>query len=101
MEGVILGPEGEPVEGVRAVLVRHDDRLAESHTTGADGTFAIVAPSGFYWFSFSHGTCHLGWYGGGGRLAGPGRERLLSVRIGEDITGIELRLPDLVSALCQ
>lgn len=100
VEGVVLGPEGEPVPGLHALLLRQD-RLTEGDPTDLDGRFSIVAPPGIYNLSLWQGTCHIGWYGGGDGLATPGQERLVNVESGKDITDIEIRLPAPVSDLCR
>ena len=97
--GVVLGPAGEPVSGVHALLLRQDG-LTEGDGTAADGAFSIVAPSGSYYLSLHHGGCQLGWLGPDGHVTRV-EAVLLQVVGGETGESVNVRLPAPVSALCQ
>ena len=97
VEGVVLGPDGEPLRGIHAQLYRQD-RLNEGNATDASGAFSIMVPNGSYRLSLSAGSCRLGVYGADGRRwTGVGQQPMVTVADTTDVTGIVIRL----SELCQ
>ncbi|MYH41534.1 MAG: carboxypeptidase regulatory-like domain-containing protein, partial [Chloroflexi bacterium] len=98
ISGVVLGPDGEPVEGVsvyadagRGADVRRDE-------TGPDGTFTLLAPAGWYRLGVTivreAGWARSGWYGGeSGFTTRSQRITLLAVDDG-DVTGLVVNLPE-------
>ena len=95
VEGVVLGPDGEPLRGIHAQLYRQD-RLNEGNATDASGAFSIMVPDGSYRLSLSAGSCRLGIYGADGRRwTGVGQQPMVTVRNVVDVTGIVIRLSEL------
>ena len=99
ISGVVLDPEGEPLEGVR---VQGDGAAFFANwsvTTGVDGRFEAEAPAGAYELSFRADNCFLGWYAGGRNLvserAGAGS---ISTESGA-LTGLSVSAPDQCSRL--
>lgn len=99
VEGVVLGPDGEPLQGILAQLQRQD-HLNEGTATDADGAFSIIAPDGSYELTLYDDSCWLGVYGGdGARWTGEGQPPTITVADVTDVTGIVIRLPDTPEAL--
>ena len=98
ISGVVLGPDREPVEGVyvkadggRGANVRRDE-------TGADGTFTLLTPPGWYKLGvrvyLPSGSSRAGWYGGESGFT-IRRQQITLVGVdGEDVTGIVVNLPE-------
>ena len=99
ISGVVLGPEGEPLEGVRVQGEGAAFFANWSATTGVDGRFEAEAPAGAYDLSFRADNCFLGWYAGGRNLvserAGAGS---ISTESGA-LTGLSVSAPDQCSRL--
>ena len=95
VEGVVLGPDEEPLRGIHAQLYRQD-RLNEGNATDADGAFSIMVPDGSYRLSLSSGSCRLGIYGADGRRwMDVGQQPMVTVTNVVDVTGIVIRLAEL------
>ena len=104
VQGVVLGQDGEPVEGIRVSVV------AESFwnwgEAGRDGTFEIRLPQGSSGPSIL--SIHAGDAGDCGWLGyhGPDgittlRAQVTQVKIGDgNVTGIEVRLPVNANDMC-
>ena len=104
VQGVVLGLDGEPVEGIRVSVV------AESFwnwgEAGQDGTFEIRLPVGSSGSSIL--SIHAGDAGGCGWLGYHGPDGITTlptqaaqVNIGDgNVTGIEVRLPVNANDLC-
>ena len=104
VQGVVLGLDGEPVEGIRVSVV------AESFwnwgEAGQDGTFEIRLPEGSSGPSIlsihagDAGDCGwLGYHGPDGITTLP--TQATQVKIGDgNVTGIEIRLPVNANDLC-
>ena len=107
VEGVVLGPDQEPMEGIDVHLhSRSSDHMAPwtGEATGPDGLFTIEAPRGSYRLELSTeleggGTCGLGNYGTDGRRAPAAAVTRHELEAG-GIGGIAIVLPDFPSALC-
>ena len=100
VEGVVQGPDGEPLRGIHAQLYRQD-RLNEGNATDAGGTFSIMVPDGAYRFSLSAGSCRLGTYGADGRhWDDEGQQPMVTVTNVVDVSGIVIRLSQPLSELC-
>ena len=101
VEGVVQGPDGEPLRGIHTQLYRQD-RLNEGNATDAGGAFSIMAPDGAYRFSLSAGSCRLGIYGADGRRwTGEGQQPVVTVTDVIDVTGIIIRLSRPLAELCE
>ena len=101
VEGVVLGPGGEPLPGIDVRLYRRD-RLNEGAWTDTEGAFSIVVPDGAYEFSLSDEGCDLGLYDSNGkRWTGVGRPPVITVADAADVTDIVIRLSQPLSELCQ
>ena len=108
IHGVLLGPRGEPVEGVGVETRLVRSTAGWSSTTDSDGSFTAVVPDGSYRFEFYHslGTsqvneCQLGFAGSDGAVL-PGASQVEPLVIsGADVTDFVVRLPGTVSQLCR
>ena len=101
VEGVVRGPDGEPLRGIHTQLYRQD-RLNEGNATDAGGAFSIMVPDGAYRFSLSAGSCRLGIYGADGRRwTGEGQQPVVTVTDVVDVTGIIIRLSRPLAELCE
>ncbi len=96
IQGVLLGPDGTPLEGI-GLSARSDD---ESHggysETQPDGTFAIAVPDGSFaleiWVNTGEDCTLVGWYGPNGFTTV--RESATPVVVdGASVSGIEIVLP--------
>ena len=102
VEGVVLGPEGEPVN--RALLrfgsEEHPDRTFD--VTGADGTFVARVPKGTYTIEVhadpSAECSFVGWYGQGGFTTTADQAIFLEVA-DHSVLGVEVTLPDKLDNL--
>ena len=99
VSGIVLGPDGRPVEGIGLV------EFNEWIQTGVDGTFEISVPEG--WVGSSILKIHAGKVPGCGVVGfyGPGgfTTRLEDATLemgGLGATGIEIRLPATPDELC-
>lgn len=102
--GTILGPDGEPVGGVKVFINSLSGGEAWTATTGPNGAFDGPAPGGAsphelsLDFPFDDASvCHLGWYDGVGGVTTAYASR------GEPLPGgaaITIRLPEAPSRLC-
>ena len=98
VEGVVLGPRGEALQGVGLTLL--SPGLVWTTETSRLGTFGLRALDSTYaiWlYERVPGTFwtwrHIGWYGGeSGFTTDESRATLIKVD-GTDATGIEIRLP--------
>ena len=94
----MLGPDGEPVEGVhvkadggRGANLRRDE-------TGADGTFTLLTPPGWYKLGVTvfrgSGSVRSGWYGGESGFTTRRQQITLLAVDDEDVTGLVVTLPE-------
>ncbi len=97
IEGVVLGPDGEPVD--RALLwfgaEANPDRTFD--VTGTDGTFVARVPNGTYTIEVHAdppSDCSLvGWYGPGGFTTTD--DQAIPVEVADqNVLGVEIKLPD-------
>ena len=98
IEGVVLGPTGEPLEGIGIWAWQGKRENSGSGETEPDGTFYIVVPEGSFtldiYTDFKAGCTFVGWYDGAGGLATE-RSRAATVVVDDaSVEGIEIRLPD-------
>lgn len=102
VEGVVLGPNGEPVD--RALLwfgaEANPDRTFD--VTGADGTFVARVPKGSYTIEVHANPpsqcSFVGWYGPGGFTTTG--DQAISVEIADhSVLGIEVTLPKELDSL--
>ena len=101
VEGVVQGPDGEPLSEIQVRLYRRD-RLNEGAWTDTEGAFSILVPDGAYELSLSDEGCALGLYDSNGkRWTGAGRPPVVTVADAADVTGIVIRLSQPLSELCQ
>ncbi len=100
VEGVVSGPDGEPLSEIQVRLYRRD-RLNEGAWTDTEGAFAILVPDGAYELSLSDEGCDLGLYDSNGeRWTGVGRPPVVTVADAADVTGIVIRLSQPLAELC-
>ena len=108
IEGTILGPDGEPLEGVG---VRATGAFATSSrgpwvapATGPSGAFSVEVPDGTYtltpFVDYGDGECDLGAYRHG--TVAPDRQGEERVFVeGSNVEDITMRLPQPVEELCR
>ena len=96
IRGTLVGPGGEPLEGVGLWAWQNDANDSGFAVTGPDGTFVIWVPDGSFSLSVyaaPEGSC-AGWYNGEGITTSYSETVLVSVE-SEDVSGITIRLPAL------
>ena len=98
ISGVVLGPDGEPREGVS---VRADGGRGAQDVrdeTRADGTFTLLAPGGRYKLRITvfrrEGTPRSGWYGGERGFTIRRQQITLVAVEDDDVTGLVIHLPE-------
>ena len=97
IQGVVVGPDGEPLEGIGMWAWQGETYNSGYGETGADGVFDIRVPDGSFTldvYAISGECSFLGWYDGSGSIT---TSRSLAVKIivdGANIEGIEIRLPE-------
>ena len=96
VQGVVLGPDDEPLSGV-VVWVYSGDHYLGARRTDADGSFSVLASDGEVNVAFctrlGGKAVHGGWHGGAGGLTTDRRLATAIVVSGESVTGIVLQLP--------
>lgn len=97
VEGVVLGPDGEPAERLLVWVGQESDPNRTWSITGADGTFLARVPNGSYTvnvYAVVSRECTLvGWYGPGGFTTNAAD--IIPVEVeDQNIQGIEIKLPD-------
>ncbi len=97
IEGVVLGPDGEPLNGV-GVEAWHGGRVGSGTAeTRAQGAFAVRVWDGTYHLHIypdrSALTRFAGWLKAGGGLTAECDEAAIVAVEGADVTGIVIRLP--------
>lgn len=97
IRGVVVGPEGEPLEGIGLWAWQGSDANSGYARTGPGGVFDIRVPEGFFTldiYAAPDSECSfVGWYGPGGFTTT--REHAGQVEVTDtDVTGIEIVLPD-------
>ena len=100
IEGVVLGPEGVPVEGVTVRIRDVSDGGSRSAVTREDGKFEWALGTGSYELSLSTGGCTLEWTSTDGRLESTSPERASVVLDAAGLTGLVLHLSEALSAQC-
>ncbi len=98
IQGVVVGPAGEPLQGVGLWAWQGERYNSGNGETGTDGTFAIGVPEGSFtldvYSSFVGPDCEfVGWYDGAGGLATT--YSLAAKLVVEDasVEGIKITLP--------
>ena len=96
VQGVLLGPDDEPLSGV-VVWVYSGDEYLGARRTGADGSFSVLASDGELNVAFCTRlrgrAVHGGWHGGAGGLTTDRRHATAIVVSGASVIGIVLKLP--------
>ena len=107
IQGIVLGPDDAPLEGITARVfgTRDNYRARESEPTGTDGTFTItVLDRASYLFDLflqlPAGQCQLGKYGVDGERSSYEQATRIVVD-GADVTGIIIRIPTPLPDLCR
>lgn len=97
LEGVVLGPDGEPAERLLVWVGQESDPNRRWSITGADGSFLARVPNGSYiinvYAEVSRECTLVGWYGPGGFTTNAA-EIIPAVVEDQNVQGIEIRLPD-------
>ena len=91
--GVVLGPEGEPVEGVLVTAHPAGEHPGWHNRTDEAGRFTIYVLGGSFELHLRFEGQRIGSYGGDGGFA-PADEQAGTVHTrGQDVTGIEILFP--------
>jgi len=101
IEGVVLDPDGQPLEDVLVWVWSGDSATSGWAATDADGVFFTRVPNGsfeLHLYGDRHHECSfIGWYGGEGLATRVDQATRITVD-GADVEGIEINLPgDLAS----
>ena len=96
IQGVLLGPDGSPLEGIGLWAWSGERSNSGYSTTQPDGTFTIAVPDGSFTLDIYANTgedcTFVGWYGHDGFTTV--KESATRIEVdGTDITGIEITLP--------
>ncbi len=102
VEGVVLGPQGEPVDRALLWFGSESDPNRTFDVTGPDGTFVARVPNGAYTIEIHAdppSECSLvGWYGQGGFITTA--HQATPIRVDDQsVLGIEIKLPDELESL--
>ena len=94
IQGVVFGPEGEPLKGIGLWAWQGEKENNAYGETDTDGTFDIRVPNGEFTLDMyaGPGCSFVGWYDGAGITS----SRSEAVRItvdGDGVEGIEIKLP--------
>ena len=111
VQGTVVGPAEEPVEGIDVRLYGRFSRTQNAWTgkeTGPDGTFAVEVPEGSYRLHLTAqlengGTCVLGSYGDDRYrtdIPRPSGDTTWIDVTGADTPRVTITLADIPSALC-
>ena len=97
LEGVVLGPGGEPVADVHVNAHPVGEHPGSQHRTDGEGRFRMFVLGGSFElhlsYQFPDGTRRIGFYGeGDGFAATDEQPGIIHVR-GQDLTGVVIRLP--------
>lgn len=101
--GTILGPAGEPLEGVHVRLYQPADGVLAGNTTDSEGRFSAVVPSGLYevlLYAERHDWCYLGAYDEDSGSPVTGAPPLVDLRT-EDLAGVVIQLPGTPAELAR
>ena len=94
--GRVLGPDGEPLQGVGLWAWQGEQSNSVFVMTDSDGRFSIPVPEGSFTLDLypGEGCSFVGWYDGTDGLATT-RSQAATLRVGKDgIHGLEVRLPE-------
>ena len=96
IQGTVLGPDGEPLEGIGVWVWGGSYDNSRLETSAPDGTFDIAHQNGTFVlriYSWKDEAWHLlGYYGETGFT--PREEQAASIEVdGADVSGIQIRLP--------
>ena len=96
ISGRVLGPDGEPLQGVGLWAWQGGRSNSGFATTGRDGRFSIPVPEGSFTLDIypGEGCRFVGWYDGKGSLATT-KSQAATLEVDKDgIDGIDIRLPE-------
>ena len=99
IEGVVLGPDGAPQEGVTARIHNQAEGWSRVRRTDAEGRFEWTIAGGSYDLSLSTDGCALEWSSPDKRLAPIDAERASFV-LDAAVTGLNLNLSTALSEQC-
>ena len=96
VQGTVLGPDGEPLEGIGVWVWGGSYDNSKLETSAPDGTFDIAHQNGTFTLRIytwkDEVWHHLGYYGQGGFT--PVEAQAAEIEVdGADVTGIQIRLP--------
>ncbi len=97
VEGVVLDPDGQPVERLLLWFGQESETNRTWSVTGADGSFLARVPNGSYIVNvhadLSVECSLIGWYGAGGFTTNASEIIPVEV-VDQDVQAIEITLPD-------
>ena len=96
IRGVVVGPEGEPLQGIRLWAWQGEMGSSGYGETGKDGTFDIRVPNGEFTLDIyaGPGCSFVGWYDDSGSITAIRNQTFKVTVDGENIAGMEIALPD-------
>ena len=95
--GIVLGPDGEPLEGIGLWAWQGAATNSGYGETGADGVFDIGVPSGSFTldvYAVSGECSFVGWYDGAGSITSSRSQAAKVVVGGISVEGIVIHLPE-------
>ncbi len=96
IRGTVIGPSGEPLEGVGIWAWQGEAAQSGYDDTGADGAFDIRVPDGSFTldvYAISGECSFVGWYDSSDSITTNRSQAVKIVVNGANIEGIEIRLP--------
>ena len=100
LEGVVLGPDGAPQEGLIVRVHNQSAAGSSARFTNQEGYFEWTLESGSYEFELSIGGCSLEWSSTNGRLEPTSAERARFLLDAAGLTGLVLHLSEALSEQC-
>jgi hypothetical protein len=96
LRGVVVGPEGEPLQGIGLWAWQGETENSGYGETGKDGTFDIRVPNGVFTLDIyaGPGCSFVGWYHESGSITANRSQAFKLAVDGGTIAGIEIALPD-------
>ena len=103
ISGRLLGPDGEPLEGILIWAWQGERQNSGAAVTGADGVLDIRVPVGSFTLDIHavSGECGaVAWYDGSGGITTERAQAFSVTIVDASLTGIEIRLPSHPDDLC-
>ena len=100
IEGVVLGPDGAPQEGLIVRVHNQSAAGSSARFTNQEGYFEWTLESGSYELELSIGGCSLEWSSTNGRLEPTSSERASFEMHAAGLTGLVLHLSEALAEQC-